>query len=82
MGFWKAGVAREAKARNKCTSFASVAKKAGYEERAAVYLETPDQEKEHAKMCFKELHGGAVSNDIAENLKCAAAGENFEWTYM
>ena len=74
--------AGESQARNKYTYYASVAKKAGYEQMAALYLETADQEKEHAKMWFKELHGGKVSNDIAENLKDAAAGENFEWTDM
>ena len=57
--------AGESQARNKYTYYASVAKKAGYEQMAALYLETADQEKEHAKMWFKELHGGAVSNDIA-----------------
>ena len=72
----------ESQARNKYTYYASVAKKAGYEQMAALYLETADQEKEHAKMWFKELHGGSVSNDIEENLKDAAAGENFEWTDM
>lgn len=72
----------ESEARNKYTYYASVAKKAGYEQMAALYLETADQEKEHAKMWFKELHGGAVSNDIEENLKDAAAGENYEWTDM
>ena len=74
--------AGESQARNKYTYYASVAKKAGYEQMSALYLETADQEKEHAKMWFKELHGGSVSNDIAENLKDAAAGENFEWTDM
>ena len=74
--------AGESQARNKYTYYASVAKKAGYEQMAALYLETADQEKEHAKMWFKELHGGKVGDDIAENLKDAAAGENFEWTDM
>ena len=66
----------------KYTYYASAAKKAGYEQLAALYLETADQEKEHAKMWFKELHGGKVSSDVAENLEDAAAGENFEWTDM
>ena len=67
----KDAFAGESQARNKYTFYASVAKKAGYEQMAALYLETADQEKEHAKMWFKELHGGKVSNDIAENLKAA-----------
>ena len=54
-------------------------KKAGYEQLAALYLETADQEKEHAKMWFKEIHG---IHDIAQNLEDAAAGENYEWTDM
>ena len=70
--------AGESQARNKYTYYASVAKKAGYEQMASLYLETADQEKEHAKMWFKELHGGKVSSDIEENLKDAAAGENYE----
>ena len=74
--------AGESQARNKYTYYASVAKKAGYEQMASLYLETADQEKEHAKMWFKELHGGKVSSDIEENLKDAAAGENYEWTDM
>ena len=61
--------AGESQARNKYTYYASVAKKAGYEQMASLYLETADQEKEHAKMWFKELHGGKVSSDIEENLK-------------
>lgn len=73
--------AGESQARNKYTFYASAAKKAGYEQMAALYLETADQEKEHAKMWFKELHGGAVPG-VEENLKDAAAGENFEWTDM
>ena len=71
--------AGESQARNKYTYFASAAKKAGYEQLAALYLETADQEKEHAKMWFKEFHG---IHDIESNLEDAAAGENFEWTDM
>jgi rubrerythrin len=69
----------ESQARNKYTFYASVAKKAGYEQMAALYLETADQEKEHAKMWFKEFHG---LGDVDENLVDAAAGENYEWTDM
>lgn len=71
--------AGESQARNKYTFFASAAKKAGYEQLAALYLETADQEKEHAKMWFKEFHG---IHDIDTNLEDAAEGENFEWTDM
>ena len=71
--------AGESQARNKYTYYASVAKKAGYEQMAALYLETADQEKEHAKMWFKEFHGIGTPE---ENLVDAAAGENFEWTDM
>ena len=71
--------AGESMARNKYTYFASVAKKAGYEQLAAIFLETADQEKEHAKMWFKEFHG---LGDTAQNLKWAAEGENEEWTDM
>lgn len=71
--------AGESMARNKYTFFASVAKKAGYEQMAALYLETADQEKEHAKMWFKELSGIGTPE---ENLVAAAAGENEEWTDM
>ncbi|NLG02920.1 MAG: rubrerythrin family protein [Clostridia bacterium] len=69
----------ESQARNKYTYYASAAKKAGYEQLAALYLETADQEKEHAKMWFKEIHG--IGDPIA-NLEDAAAGENEEWTNM
>lgn len=69
----------ESMARNKYTFYASVAKKAGYEQMAALYLETADQEKEHAKMWFKEL---AAIGTPEENLVAAAAGENDEWTDM
>lgn len=71
--------AGESMARNKYTYYASVAKKAGYEQMAALYLETADQEKEHAKMWFKELSGLGTPE---ENLVAAAAGENEEWTDM
>ena len=71
--------AGESMARNKYTYFASVAKKAGYEQIAAIFQETADQEKEHAKMWFKEFHG---LGDTAQNLKWAAEGENDEWTNM
>ena len=74
-----AAFAGESEARNKYTFYASAAKKAGYEQLAALYLETADQEKEHAKMWFKEFHG---IHDVATNLEDAAAGENYEWTDM
>lgn len=73
--------AGESQARNKYTYFASKAKKEGYEQIAAIFLETADNEKEHAKMWFKYLNGGEVSS-TAENLKAAAEGENGEWTDM
>ena len=69
----------ESQARNKYTYFASVAKKQGFEQIAALFLKTADNEKEHAKMWFKELEG---IGDTAENLKDAAEGENYEWTDM
>lgn len=69
----------ESQARNKYTYFASVAKKEGYEQMAALFLKTADNEKEHAKMWFKELNG---IGDTKENLAAAAAGENYEWTDM
>ena len=75
----KAAFAGESQARNKYTFYASAAKKAGYEQMAALYLETADQEKEHAKMWFKDLHGIGTPE---ENLADAAAGENYEWTDM
>ncbi|MBR3812024.1 MAG: rubrerythrin family protein [Agathobacter sp.] len=71
--------AGESMARNKYTYFASVAKKAGYEQIAAIFQETADQEIEHAKMWFKEFHG---LGDTAQNLIWAAEGENDEWTNM
>ena len=69
--------AGESEARNKYTFFASVAKKQGFEQIAALFLKTADNEKEHAKLWFKELNG---IGDTADNLKAAAAGENYEWT--
>ena len=73
--------AGESQARNKYTYFASKAKKEGYEQIAAIFLETADNEKEHAKLWFKLLNGGEVPT-TTENLKAAADGENFEWTDM
>ena len=73
--------AGESQARNKYTYFASQAKKEGYEQIAAIFLETAENEKEHAKMWYKYLNGGEVS-DTATNLKAAAEGENFEHTNM
>jgi len=75
---WKA-FAGESMARNKYTYFASKAKKEGYEQIAALFLETADNEKEHAKLWFKALEG---IGDTAANLAAAAAGENEEWTAM
>ena len=71
--------AGESQARNKYTYFASVAKKEGYEQIAALFLKTADNEKEHAKMWFKELRGIGTTT---ENLAAAADGENYEWTDM
>ncbi len=71
--------AGESQARNKYTYFASVAKKQGYEQIAALFLKTADNEKEHAKLWFKEL---GMLGDTEENLEEAANGENFEWTDM
>ena len=76
-----AAFAGESQARNKYTYYASKAKKEGYEQIAAIFEETAGNEKEHAKMWFKELHGGAVPSTL-DNLKDAAAGENYEWTDM
>ncbi|MBR3280384.1 MAG: rubrerythrin family protein [Clostridia bacterium] len=73
--------AGESQARNKYTYFASKAKKDGYEQIAAIFEETANNEKEHAKMWFKLLNGGEVPS-TAENLKAAADGENYEWTDM
>ena len=72
--------AGESQARNKYTYYASQAKKEGYNQIAAIFEETAANEKEHAKMWFKLLHGG-VPNTV-QNLKDAAAGENYEWTDM
>lgn len=77
----QAAFAGESQARNKYTYFASKAKKEGYEQIAAIFLETADNEKEHAELWFKYLNGGAIPT-TEENLKEAAAGENFEWTDM
>ena len=73
--------AGESQARNKYTYFASKAKKEGYEQIAAIFQETADNEKEHAKMWFKLLNGGDIGT-TAENLQAAADGENYEWTDM
>ena len=75
----EAAFAGESQARNKYTYFASVAKKQGFEQIANLFLKTADNEKEHAKMWFKELNG---IGDTAENLLAAAKGENYEWTDM
>ena len=75
----EAAFAGESQARNKYTYFASKAKKEGYEQIAALFPKTADNEKEHAKMWFKELNG---IGDTAQNLADAAAGENYEWTDM
>ena len=76
-----AAFAGESQARNKYTYYASKAKKDGYEQIAAIFEETANNEKEHAKMWFKELHGGSVPSTI-DNLLDAAEGENYEWTDM
>lgn len=75
----RAAFSGESEARNKYTYFASVAKKQGFEQIAALFLKTADNEKEHAKLWFKELNG---IGDTAENLVSAAEGENYEWTDM
>ena len=85
-----AAFAGESQARNRYTYFASVAKKEGYEQISAIFLETADNEKEHAKMFFKQLEGGDVEitasypagqiKDTVANLEAAADGENMEWT--
>ena len=87
-----ASFAGESQARNRYTYFASVAREAGYEQIAAIFLETADNEKEHAKRFFKLLEGGDVEitasypagviGDTAANLGAAAAGENLEWTKL
>ena len=76
-----AAFAGESQARNKYTYYASKAKKDGYEQLAAIFEETANNEKEHAKIWFKELHGGSVPS-TEENLLDAATGENYEWTEM
>jgi rubrerythrin len=73
--------AGESQARNKYTYFASKARKDGYEQIAAIFEETADNEKEHAKMWFKELNGGDIPS-TEENLLAASEGENYEWTDM
>ena len=75
----RAAFSGESEARNKYTYFASVAKKEGYEQIAALFQKTADNEKEHAKLWFKELRGIGTT---AENLVAAAEGENYEWTDM
>ena len=75
----RAAFSGESEARNKYTYFASKAKKEGFEQISALFLKTADNEKEHAKMWFKELEGIGTT---AENLKAAADGENYEWTDM
>ena len=87
-----AAFAGESQARNRYTFFASEARKAGYEQISAIFLDTADNEKEHAKLFFKLLKGGeaeiiagypsGVIGDTAVNLKAAVAGENFEWTTL
>ena len=78
----KNAFAGESQARNKYTYFAGKAKKEGYEQIAALFLETADNEKEHAKIWFKLLEESGDIAGTAENLKNAAAGENYEWTDM
>ena len=73
--------AGESQARNKYTYYASQAKKDGYEQIAAIFEETANNEKEHAKLWFKQLHGGKIPT-TTENLQDAAAGEKYEWTQM
>ncbi len=76
-----AAFAGESQARNKYTYYASAAKKEGYEQISAIFTATAENEKEHAKIWFKELHGGSVPS-TSVNLLDAAAGENYEWTEM
>ena len=76
-----AAFAGESQARNKYTYYASKARKEGYEQIAEIFEETANNEKEHAKMWFKELHNGTIPETL-ENLKDAAAGENYEYTDM
>ena len=75
----EAAFAGESQARNKYTYFASVAKREGYEQMAAIFLKTADNEKEHAKLWLRELNG--IGNTV-ENLTAAAEGENYDWTDM
>ena len=77
----QAAFAGESQARNKYTYYASKARKDGYEQIAAIFEETANNEKEHAKMWFKELNGGNIP-DTLTNLNDAANGENYEWTDM
>lgn len=77
----RAAFTGESEARNKYSYYASKAKKDGYEQIAAIFEETAGNEKEHAKIWFKILHGGSVA-DTVTNLKDAAGGENYEWTEM
>ena len=77
----QAAFAGESQARNKYTYYASKARKDGYEQIAAIFEETANNEKEHAKMWFKELNGGNIP-DTLTNLNDAASGENYEWTDM
>lgn len=87
-----ASFAGESQARNRYTYFASVAKKTGYEQIAAIFLETADNEREHAKRFFKLLEGGGVEitasypagtlRDVGQNLRAAADGEHLEWTKL
>ena len=87
-----AAFAGESQARNRYTFFANAAKKEGYEQISAIFLETADNEKEHAELFFKHLKGGAVEitaaypagiiSSTAENLKAAADGEKLEWTML
>ena len=76
-----AAFAGESQARNKYTFYSGRAKKDGFEQISRIFLETADNEREHAKIWFKILHGGEVPNTV-ENLKDAAEGEKFEWTHM
>ncbi|MCL2360202.1 MAG: rubrerythrin family protein [Defluviitaleaceae bacterium] len=76
-----AAFAGESQARNKYTYYAARAKKDGFEQMAKIFQDTADNEKEHAKMWFKHLHGGQVPGTV-ENLKDAAEGEHYEWTDM
>ena len=77
----QAAFAGESQARNKYTYYASKARKDGYEQIAAIFEETANNEKEHAKMWFKELNGGTIPSTM-DNLLAAAEGENYEWTDM